>query len=67
MFGIVSPRRTATYHQVTGGGPENTSTHWSPTPATLTEITVDSGQLHLRVGEALSRKEWLNLALSSLV
>lgn len=51
------------YHQVVGGGPQTTSTHWSPTPATVTQITIDAGQLRIRVAEAVSGKECVNLTL----
>ncbi len=61
-----APTAQRPYHQVIGGGPELRSTGWSPTPATLTEITAENGTLRLRVAEVESGKEHLNLTLDAL-
>ena len=60
------PSAARPFHQIIGGGPEIRSTEWSPTPATLTEIAVCGGKLRLRVVEAQSGREHLNLALEPL-
>jgi 3',5'-cyclic AMP phosphodiesterase CpdA len=57
------PTPARPFHQVTGGGPEITSTRWSPTPATVTQVVAETGVLTLRVVEAASGKEHLHLQI----
>lgn len=60
------PTAAQPFHQIVGGGPETRSTGWSPTPATLTEITATRQALRISVAEAVSGKEHLTLALNPL-
>ncbi|MFD0896013.1 metallophosphoesterase [Luteolibacter ambystomatis] len=53
------------YHQIVSGGPETTSTKWSPTPACLVKIEANANTLTLKVTEALSGTEHLQLELKA--
>lgn len=61
--GEATPERP--FHQIVGGGPQTTSTKWSPTPATVIQIVADEKTLSIEVTEAVSRNNLLSLKLEA--
>ncbi len=59
------PKADRPFHQITGGGPQTKSTNWSPTPATVIQLSADEKTLTIEVTEAASRNQLLSLKLDA--